>query len=133
MTTYQERFEAILPELRGIVEKMAQPFGAEVEEYTDDEFGVSFLVKRDEDTLWVTANLDDGQQANLPDTGNVVVRVDIGEENILTIAPHNRTEDVFVSFSDDDMWEEKLEWIRVRTVDVIDTISAWKVEEGMTL
>lgn len=31
------------------------------------------------------------------------------------------------------MWEDKLEWIRVRTVDVIDAISAWKVEEGLAL
>jgi hypothetical protein len=133
MTTYHERFEAILPELRGIVEKMAQPFDADVEEYRDDEFGVSFLVERGGETLWVTANLDDGQQANMPETGNVVVRVDIGEESVLTIAPHNYTEGVFVPFSDDEMWENKLEWIRVRTVDVIDAISAWKVEEGLTL
>lgn len=89
MTTYQERFEAILPELRGVVERMAQPFDADVEEYRDDEFGLSFIVKRVEDTLWVTANLDDGAHANLPESGNVVVRVDIGEESVLTIIPHN--------------------------------------------
>lgn len=130
MTTYEERFEAILPELRQIVERMSAPFDAVVEEYRDDEFGLSFSVNKDDGVLWVTANLDSGEQAGRPDAGNVVVRVDIGEESVLTIAPHNYTDDVFAPFEDDALWEEKIDWVRVRTADVIDAVSAWKVEES---
>lgn len=133
MTTYEERYDAILPELRGIVEGMAKPFDAVVEEYRDDEFGLSFSVEKGGETIWVTANLDDGQQAGIADAGNVVVRVDLGEQSVLTIAPHNFSDDVFAPFSDDAIWEDKLEWVRVRTADVIDAISAIQIDEGMTL
>lgn len=133
MTTYQQRFETILPELSGIVEKMAEPFGAVPEEYRDDEFGLSFSVEQGEETLWVTVNIDDGKQANRADAGNIVLRIDVDGDPLLTIAPDNFTSDVFVPFSDDDAWEGKLDSIRVRTSEVIEAISSWKAEKAPRL
>jgi hypothetical protein len=116
---YETRFAGIRDDMRSIAEEIAADFDVKVEEYVGDELGYEFGVMAPVgEVLHVTFLLADGADARSPHGGNVILAVDIGEERVLTLAPHNYTEEAFAAWDDDEAWEGKIDSMRVAIDDI---------------
>lgn len=121
---YEKRCAAIREDMRDIMSAIAAPFGQTPEEYVGDDFGFEFGVDAaDVERIHVTLLLENGAEHAFEDGGNVVLRVAHGEDTVAYVAPRNFTDEAFAAWDDDELWDDKLENIRVNVSAVIGRIS----------
>lgn len=108
--SYETRYAAIRNDLKRLMTRVADIFGAEVESYVGDDYGFEFAVDaQDGEMIHVTGLLEDGADHGAEGAGNVVIRVNRGDDDVLLVAPGNRTGKAFAEWEDDDAWQEKIE------------------------
>ncbi|NTF17145.1 hypothetical protein G6L37_01705 [Agrobacterium rubi] len=111
--SYETRYATIREDLRDIISEVAQSFGADVEGHVGDSYGYEFVVDAaDGELIRVTLLLEDGADHGFDDGGNAILRATKGDEEILTVAPHNRTGEVFAFWGDDELWDDKIDNLR---------------------
>ncbi len=117
--SYETRYEAIKEDLRDIMTEIGKPFGQVPEEYVGDDYGFEFgLEAADGEIIHVTLLLQDGADNGVDDGGNISLRVNRGEETVMLVSPHNFTQEVFAQWDDDDLWDDKLDNLRVNVGEV---------------
>jgi hypothetical protein len=121
--SYETRYAAIKDDLRDIITEIAKPFGQAPEEYVGDNFGFEFGVDgADGEIIHVTLLLEDGADHGADDAGNVVIRVNHGEQAIASVAPNNFSAEAFAGWEDDELWDDKLDTLRVNVGEITSTI-----------
>jgi hypothetical protein len=112
--SYETRYAAIREDLRDIITEIGKPFGKDPDQYVGDDIGFEFGVEdADGEVIQVTLLLEDGADHGFDDGGNICVRVNRGEETLMLVSPHNYSQETFAAWEDDDLWDDKLDTLRV--------------------
>lgn len=120
--SYETRYATVREDLRDILTEIGKPFGKSAEDYVGDASGFSFTIDAIEgDPAMVSILLEDGIDVGM-DGGNVVLRVEHESEVVALVAPHNRTDEIFAEWGDDDLWDDKIDILRANIPDVISKV-----------
>lgn len=122
---YETRYAAIREDLRDIITEIAKPFGKDPDQYVGDDCGFEFAVDgTDDELIQVTLLLEDGADHGFDGAGNVCVRVNRGEETLLLVSPHNYSQEAFADWEDGDLWDDKLDNLRVNIAEIAYRVGA---------
>lgn len=135
MTPYETRFSAMKSSLIAVMQGLAEPYEASVEEYVGDDLGYTFSFERsDGELISVTALIEDASDVGFEGRGNIAIRVLGQDETLCLVAPDNRTDDVFADFGDDVAWDTKLTSIQDGATVVQEALAEWvsAVKTGVT-
>ncbi|MNU31168.1 hypothetical protein D3C71_196850 [compost metagenome] len=112
--SYETRYAAIREDLKDIINEIAKPFGKDPDQYVGDDCGFEFGVESaDGEVIQVTLLLEDGADQGFDGAGNISLRVNCGEETLLLVSPHNYSQEAFADWEDGDLWDDKLDNLRV--------------------
>jgi hypothetical protein len=130
---YDRRFETHKEEMRELVAKAAETFGAEVIEETDSDKGFSFAVERSDGRYFgvslVISDSGDADDEIYDVHGNFAVRFERGDES-WTFGPGNYTDDCWANYDDDGTWRSKLDKLRQEFAKIPVLIEEWQAAAG---
>jgi hypothetical protein len=122
--SYETRYEMIKEDLRDIMAEIGSSFGRAPEEYIGDDFGYEMGMDAEDGRLvHVTLLLRDGADDGYEGAGNLLLHVNHGDETIMSVIPDNLTDNVFADWGDDELWDDKVDMVRVNVAEIRNTLA----------